>query len=452
MKYNISIKFVSKLLLVISTLFIILAPILNIIRMNVLKGTIVLFGRYYFINEFYVLWLFLLFILFAFIFVSIVFGRVYCGFICPQTILSQIFEGLFDYIKKRANAVSKPVIYATVLIFMAVLSLFIGFNLIAYFIPPALVIKYAFLEPNYLTPYIWVLAGAFTLLIIFDMVFLRHKYCIYACPYGFIQFLFNDARTLRIEYKQIDNTLCKGCSNCTDACFMKIDPRKKALQIQCVNCGYCIDACRERFKSEHEAGKNAIQPWYECPYCGQIFYSENEAEANLCYSFGLREDKKNKSKNRQFFYKAFIALFLLAGSFVIFLFKFSNYHYLNQSVFNINQAFIVNNKMVANRYKVIVENASDKLKTLKIKAENPNLKLHFFSSRYFKIKPHSSLTLYPILYINIDRKNSGENFKNRPYPVVFKILDSKNYVLSAKKTVFFANETYFFKERGGKKK
>lgn len=426
MKYNISIKFISKFLLVISTLCIILAPILNIIRMNVLKGTIVLFGRYYFINEFYVLWLFLLFILFAFIFVSIVFGRVYCGFICPQTILSQIFEELFYFIKKRTSSISKPVIYAAVLIFIAILSLFIGFNLIAYFIPPALLVRHAFLEPNYLTPYIWIIAGAVTLLIIFDMILLRHKYCIYACPYGFIQFLFNDTRTLRVEYKPVNNALCKDCTDCKDFCFMKIDPRKKALQIQCVNCGYCIDACGERFDSKNETGKN------------------------LFYSFGLDEDKKNKAKNRSFLYKVSIVLFLLAGSFVIFLYKFSNEHYLNQSVFNINQAFIVNDKIVANRYKVIVENGADKSKILKIKALNPNLKLHFFSSNRFEVKPRSSLTLYPVLYVNINSKNSRENFKNKPYPVVFYISDSKNDILSAKKTVFFVTKTYFFKERGGK--
>ncbi|MHB8232571.1 MAG: 4Fe-4S binding protein [bacterium] len=416
MKYNISIKFISKFLLAISTLFIILAPIFNIIRMNVLKGTIVLFGRYYFINEFYVLWLFLLFILFVFIFVSIVFGRVYCGFICPQTILSQIFEELFDFIKKRTSSISKPVIYAAVLIFMAILSLFIGFNLIAYFIPPSLVIKYAFFEPDYLTPYLWVIAGSVTLLVILDMVLLRHKYCIYACPYGFIQFLFNDTRTLRILYRPADNNLCKGCSDCKDSCFMKIDPRKKALQIQCVNCGYCIDACREKFNSKNETGKN------------------------LFYSFGLDEDKKNKSKNRPFFYKASISLFLLLGSFVIFIAKFSNEHYLNQSVFNLNQSFIVNNKMIANRYKLIVENGADKSKTLKIKALNPNLKLHFFSGNRFEIKRHNSLTLYPVLYV-VNKKNL-KNFKNGPYPVVFQILNSKNKVVSAKNTVFFITKKF----------
>ena len=412
MKYNISIKLISKILLLISTLFIIAAPVLNIIRMNVLKGTIVLFGRYYFINEFYVLWLFLLFILFAFIFVSIVFGRVYCGFICPQTILSQIFEGLFGYIKKRAGAVSKPVIYASVLIFMAVLSLFIGFNLIAYFVPPALIIKHAFLEPDYLTPYLWLIAGAVTALIIFDMVLLRHKYCIYACPYGFIQFLFNDTRTLRIEYKPVDNTLCKDCSNCTDACFMKIDPRKKALQIQCVNCGYCIDACREKFGSRNEEGKN------------------------LFYSFGLEEDKKNQAKNRPFFYKVSIALFLLIGSFVIFIAKFSNYNYLNQSIFNINQAFISNDKIIANKYKIIVENASDKTRHLTLKAVSKELKLRFFSGSSMDIEPHESVTAYPVLYIR-NGGNAEKKLKIGPYPVDFRILNSKGKTVSSKKTVFF---------------
>ncbi len=380
--------------------------------MNVLKGTIVLFGKYYFINEFYVLWLFLLFVLFAFIFVSIVFGRVYCGFICPQTILSQIFEGLFEYIKKRMTAVSKPVIYAAVLIFMAGLSLFIGFNLIAYFIPPALIIRHAFLELNYLTPYLWIVAGAVTALIIFDMVLLRHKYCIYACPYGFIQFLFNDTRTLRIEYKPVDNALCKDCSNCTNACFMKIDPRKKALQIQCVNCGYCIDACRERFDSKNEEGEN------------------------ICYSFGLEEDKKNQTKNRPFFYKVSIALFLLIGSFVIFIAKFSSYHYLNQSIFNVNQAFIPSNKIIANKYKLIVENASDKTRRLTLKAVNPDLKLNFFSGRLVNIKPHESITAYPVLYINNGR-NVEKKLKIGPYPVEFQILNSRGKVVSIKKTVFF---------------
>lgn len=417
MKYNISINFISKVLLVITTLFIIFAPLLNIIRMDVLRGTIVLFGRYYFINEFYVLWLFLLFILLAFIFVSMVFGRVYCGFVCPQTILSQIFEGLFGFIKKRAGGFSKPAIYAAVLIFMAVLSLFIGFNLIAYFIPPFLVVKHAFLEPDYLTPYIWVIAGFIAFLIIFDMILLRHKYCIYACPYGFIQFLFNDSGTLRILYRPVNNSMCKDCTDCTDSCFMKIDPRKKALQVQCVNCGYCIDSCKERFDSKNEKGKN------------------------LFYSFGLDEDKRNKAKNRPFFYKAAIALFLLLASFLIFFFKFSNYHYLNQSIFNINQNYFTHNpKMFGNKYKLIAENGSNETKRLKIKALSSGFKLHFLTKSEFKIEPHSSLTLYPVLYIL--KNETKENFKKGPYPLTFQIINSKNTIISEKNTVFFITKIF----------
>jgi Ubp3 associated protein Bre5. len=198
---------------------------------------------------------------------------------------------------------------------------------------------------------------------------------------------------------------------------MKIDPRKKALQVQCVNCGYCIDSCKERFDSKNKKGKN------------------------LFYSFGLDEDKKNKVKNRPFFYKAAIALFLLLASFLIFFFKFSNYHYLNQSIFNINQNYFTRNpKMFGNKYKLIVENGSNETKRLKIKVLSSKLKLHFLTKSKFKIEPHSSLTLYPVLYIL--KNETKENFKKGPYPLIFQIINSKNTIISEKNTVFFITKIF----------
>ena len=90
----------------------------------------------------------------------------------------------------------------------------------------------------------WVGAiGAITAILFFlDFAFLREGFCRSVCPYGLLQGILEDGKSLHISFSEATGP-CMGCRLCEHVCPMGIDIRKGSFQIECTRCGSCVDAC-----------------------------------------------------------------------------------------------------------------------------------------------------------------------------------------------------------------
>lgn len=238
----------------------------QLILLNVLARKFVFFGLVFWPQDFYLFVLALLcFIVFIVLF-TVVFGRVFCGWVCPQTIfLEMVFrkvefwiEG--DHLKQRKldeGPLTREKFLKKTLkhsIFLAI-SFCIANIFLTYIIGSDAWLK-IITEPvsahwaGFLS--IWV----FTF--IFYLVFsrLRELVCTVFCPYGRLQGVLLDNQSIVVAYdymrgepraKRLKNSPdqngdCIDCSLCVQVCPTGIDIRN-GTQIECVNCTACIDAC-----------------------------------------------------------------------------------------------------------------------------------------------------------------------------------------------------------------
>ena len=206
---------------------------------------------------------------YALFLVTAVAGRLFCGYACPQTVYTQLFMWIENWIEGDRNTrikldkapldARKLRIKGTKHLLWGLLSLWTGFTLVGYFTPVHELIDNV-LTGN-LGPWesVWIfLYGGFTYLF---AGFMREQVCKYMCPYARFQSVMFDPDTLIITYdpergetrgprkKGVDAKAaglgdCVDCSQCVQVCPTGIDIRK-GLQYECIGCGACVDACDE---------------------------------------------------------------------------------------------------------------------------------------------------------------------------------------------------------------
>ncbi|CAH2031748.1 4Fe-4S dicluster domain-containing protein [Trichlorobacter ammonificans] len=233
-----------KLVQWLSTLLLLLVPFLQVggeslLRLDAASRTLHVFGAALRIEEFYLFLLVTLLLVFLFLFVTMMFGRVWCGWLCPQTTLSDLAEFLTRQSGRLLPGTLLPRLTCQLL--FLILAFLVGANLVWYFIPPA-----EFLE-RLLSGRLGMVAGislAGTMLLVYlDLALVRRTFCTTVCPYGRIQVMAMDRNTLTLEMNPARKAECIRCGACVRACPTGIDIRD-GLQIECINCGRCRDACQ----------------------------------------------------------------------------------------------------------------------------------------------------------------------------------------------------------------
>lgn len=221
---------------------------------------------------------FLLMILFLGIFgMTVMGGRVFCGWICPQTIFRVIYRDLIEtkLLKLRKRIKNKQlepdmsifqnkIKRAVAILIWTALSFVASADLIWYFVPPEDFFNYLANPLDHMILLGTLVASA--IFLIYDIVFLKEDYCIYVCPYSRVQSVLYDENTVMALYntnrgghiydehkvkqftKQKDiqvkepHAECTACESCVTVCPTHIDIRK-GLQLECINCLECVDAC-----------------------------------------------------------------------------------------------------------------------------------------------------------------------------------------------------------------
>jgi len=257
--------------------FLLAAPFIKIngnqfLLFNVLERKFNIFGFPFWPQDFHLLVISMITGVVFVILFTVVFGRIFCGWICPQTIfLEMVFRKIEYWIdgdrgkqirldKQPWNAEKIRKRLLKWFIFF-IISFMIANVFLAYLIGGDKLISYITGNPlDNISTLIALLI--FTSVFYFVFAWFREQVCIIACPYGRLQGVLLDNKTINVAYdhkrgerekgrskfKKNENreALGKGdcidCKQCVVVCPTGIDIRN-GTQLECVNCTACIDEC-----------------------------------------------------------------------------------------------------------------------------------------------------------------------------------------------------------------
>lgn len=236
---------------------------------NIFERKFVLLGIPFWPQDFYLFGLAMITFFVFIILFTVVFGRVWCGWACPQTIFMEMVFRKIEYwiegdaakqMKLKNMPWTAEKIFKRVLkyvIFMAI-SLLIAHTLMAYLIGVDKVIDIVTASPyEHWSGFLGMLF--FTGIFFWVFSYFREQACIAVCPYGRLQgvLLNKDSMAVSYDFKrgeprgkikkgeiQEGQGDCIDCKLCVHVCPTGIDIRN-GTQLECVNCTACMDACDE---------------------------------------------------------------------------------------------------------------------------------------------------------------------------------------------------------------
>jgi cytochrome c oxidase accessory protein FixG len=273
---------------------------------NIPEGKFIVFGKIFWPQDFFIFGLAMVtFIVFIVLFTA-AFGRLFCGWVCPQTIFMEMLFRKIEYLiegdaaKQRLlnNApwtARKIRIKATKHIVFYLFAFIIANYFLAYIIGIDQ-LKKMISEPlsqHFLT---------FFSLIIFSGVFyavyayFREQVCTVICPYGRLQSVLLDRNSMVVAYDykrgeprgkfkkkkvaELAQGDCIDCFQCVKVCPTGIDIRN-GTQMECIGCTACIDACNKMMDAVgysrgliRYASENGISEGKKLKYTGRMkFYT-----------------------------------------------------------------------------------------------------------------------------------------------------------------------------------
>lgn len=173
---------------------------------------------------------------------TLVFGRIFCGWICPATFLYELNDTLRRWLKKYGLYAGDRILDRRfkylVLGVGIVLSAITGTVWFAAIYPPAIIGR----ELYYAIALTGFGAGAvfFVFTLLFDLLVARRGFCRYLCAGGALYSLLGRYRLFRI---QRDVTLCNDCTKCNLVCEFGLDPLRDGFGQECNNCTACMAIC-----------------------------------------------------------------------------------------------------------------------------------------------------------------------------------------------------------------
>lgn len=266
-----------KLLSYFLLVFLIASPFVKIngnqfLMFNVLERRFSIFGFAFWPQDFHLFVISMIVGVVGLTLFTVAFGRIFCGWFCPQTIfMEMVFRRIEYWIdgdrgaqlrlnKQEWNAEKIRKRFTKWIIFF-IFSFFIANVFLAYLISSDKLLKMVTEGPaNHISTLVALLI--FTAVFYFVFAWFREQVCIIACPYGRMQGVLLDNKSINVAYDHVrgegengrkkwrngeDRTAagygdCIDCNQCVVVCPTGIDIRN-GTQLECINCTACIDEC-----------------------------------------------------------------------------------------------------------------------------------------------------------------------------------------------------------------
>jgi len=399
-------------------------------QFNLLDTKFILFGKVFLPQDFILFGIgMLIFLLFIIVF-TLIFGRIFCGWACPQTIfLEMVFRRIEFWIEGPANKqeanekgelttemyVRKAIKH---IVFLA-LSFIIANTFLSYIIGIDELFNIIH-EPIFKHVNGFFAITFFTFAFYAVYAFVREIVCTVICPYGRLQGVLLDKNSIVVAYdylrgeprakaakqKSEGKGDCIDCGLCVKVCPTGIDIRN-GTQLECVNCTACIDACNMMMRNAHR-DEDLIR-----------YASEND----------IAEGKKPRLTFRIKAYST--VLIILIGLLTVLLVTRSMF---DATVLRVPGQILQENNdgTVTNLYRIKIVNKSSFTQPYRIELEDKSASIEYVGNRLDSLK--SGIESEETFFIKFPKQRIGDRKENLRL-----IIKSGDEIIQTKTVSFIAH-------------
>ncbi len=398
---------------------------------NVIDRRFFILGQPFYLQDFFILALgAVTSVIFVMLF-TVVFGRIFCGWLCPQTLfMEMVFRKIEYWIEGDRNKQMKLdrqewdaekirkrlTKWSVFLLISLVISTFMFMYIVGYEEVFQIMIEGPSEHPLKFITMIF-----FTMTFYFVFAWLREQVCTLVCPYGRLQGVLIDKQTINVYYdfkrgegrskwrnnedrKAAGKGDCIDCHQCVVVCPTGIDIRN-GQQLECVNCTACIDACDEVMEKVG-LPKGLIR-----------YATESEIENREKFRFTSRM-------------KATTVILALLIGFLGFL-MYDRGSMEAKFIKPAGSTFFVKNGKITNTFIYTLLNKSNEKKTLYIRVITPsNAEITYFGSEKIVLKGDE------ILKGNINISFPEEEIRLSKQNMVIGVFDEKGTLVDSFETTF----------------